>query len=107
MHARLAASILSMVLPLGIHAQTIAVAQDPDRSAGGAVVDATEAGQRHMERAQAIEAKRRRSEFVRQEQLERLEGQRQMDRRRRQVEEQRRQLLNLQAKTEAQRPAIQ
>jgi len=107
MHARLAASILSMLLPLAVHAQTISVVQDSNRSSGGAAANATEAEQRHMQRAQEIADRRRHSEFARQEQLERMEGQRQMDRRRRQVEEQRRQLLNLQAKAEAQRAAIQ
>jgi len=107
MYARLAASILLTVLPLALGAQTMSDLPDPARSSDGAAVNGTEAGQRHMQRAQETEAKRRRSEFARQEQLERMEGQRQMDRRRRQVEEQRRQLLNLQAKSEAQRAAIQ
>lgn len=107
MYVRLAASILLTVLPLALGAQTMSVLPDPSRSPGGAIANGTEAGQRHMQRAQEIEEKRRRSEFARQEQLERMEGQRQMDRRRRQVEEQRRQLLNLQAKSEAQRAAIQ
>ena len=107
MYVRLAASILLTVLPLALGAQTMSVLADPSRSPGGTIANGTEAGQRHMQRAQEVEEKRRRSEFARQEQLERKEGQRQMDRRRRQVEEQRRQLLNLQAKSEAQRAAIQ
>ena len=105
MYARLSATMLSIVLPLGLRAQTISVLPQPYKSPAAIVVAGIEADQRYMKREQEMEDHRRQQEFERREQLERMERRREMDRQQREAEHQRRQLLQLQAK--AQRAAIQ
>ena len=97
MTLRLAASILAMVLPVALRAQTVGVIADPYRSPGTAVVAADlEAGQRNMQREVGMEDRRRQREFDRQEKLELAERQREIDRQQRAMKQQTRQLLQLQ-----------
>ena len=99
MTVRLAASILFMLLPLALRAQTIGGLPDPYQSPGRTVVAEVEAGQRNMQREQAVEDRRRQREFDRREQLELMERQRELDRQQRAVKQQRQQLLQLQAQS--------
>ena len=108
MYVKLAASILSMLLPLGLRAQTIGVLPDLYPSPGGVIVETVgaDAGQRYMQREQQIEERRRQRELDRLAQLERVEQRHEVDRQKREIADQRRQLLQLQAKIDAQRAAI-
>jgi hypothetical protein len=103
MYVKLAAAILSIVLPLALRAHSISPS-DRNQS-GAAVVGGIEAGKREMHREQEMDDRRRQQEFDRRVQLERTELQREMDRQQRKEEQQRRQLLQLQAQSEAQRTA--
>jgi hypothetical protein len=96
MTVRLAASILFVVLPLAGHGQAIGVVPDPYPAPGAAVVANVDGGQRNMQRAVGVEDRRRQREFDRKEHLELAERQREIDRQHRAIEQQRRQLLQLQ-----------
>jgi TolA-binding protein len=105
MYSKIAASILLLILPLGVGAQTVWVFPEPYQPPGGAVVDGIEAGQRYVQRQQEMEDRRRQRELDRQEQLERMERQREADQEQREMAEQRRQLQQLRAEIESRRAA--
>ena len=107
MHSKFAAAILLAILPLAVGAQTVWVFPDLYQSPGGAVVAGTEAGQRSLQRQQEMADRRRQQEVDRQERLERMELQREIDHERRQIAEQRKQLQQLSAKMESRRAAAQ
>jgi hypothetical protein len=106
MYIRLAALILSVLLPLALRAQTTSVLPDPHHAQSGVVVAGIEAGQGNIQREQQMQDRRGQREFERRKQLELMERQRELDRQQRKIEQQRRQLLQLQAESDAQRAAI-
>ena len=97
MDSKLAAAILLAILPLAVGAQP----PGPSQSPGRVVVAGAESGQRSMQRQQDLEERRSKQELDRQARLELMELQREMDRERRQIAEQRRQLQRLSAKAAA------
>jgi hypothetical protein len=107
MYARLATLILPLVLPLALHAQTMGVHPDSYQAAGGTVIADAGAGQRYMQREQQTQDRRGQQAFDYREKLELTELQRELDRQHRDIGQQRRQLLQIQAKIKAHQPAIQ